>query len=91
MSAAGTPLIQDVMLTGFNLKEVGAMVIPSAAVRALAGLASDAPMQQALVEAMHAYAVRRISRCTLSLSVSRARLKARQMVTLTASKPLVLR
>ena len=46
--AAGAPYVQDVVLTGINLKEVGALVIPTAAVRALSGLASDAPFQQVL-------------------------------------------
>jgi feruloyl-CoA synthase len=46
--AAGAPYVQDVVLTGINLKEVGALVFPTAAVRALAGVAADAPLQQAL-------------------------------------------
>ena len=33
--AAGAPYVQDVVLTGINLKEVGALVIPTAAARAL--------------------------------------------------------
>ena len=41
--AAGAPYIQDVVLTGINLKEVGAMVFPTPAVRALSGMAADAP------------------------------------------------
>ena len=49
--AAGAPYIQDVVLTGINLKEVGALVIPTAAVRALSGLASDTPLQQVLQSA----------------------------------------
>ena len=40
--AAGAPYIQDVVITGLNLKEVGAMVFPTPAVRALSGLAADA-------------------------------------------------
>ena len=36
--AAGAPFVQDVVLTGINLKEVGAMVFPTQAVRTLAGL-----------------------------------------------------
>jgi feruloyl-CoA synthase len=40
--AAGAPYVQDVVLTGINLKEVGAMVFPTAKVFELAGLkASD--------------------------------------------------
>jgi len=44
--AAGAPYVQDVVLTGINLKEVGALVFPTQAVRELAGLAPDAPMRQ---------------------------------------------
>lgn len=33
--AAGAPYVQDVVLTGINLKEVGALVIPTAAARLL--------------------------------------------------------
>ncbi len=46
--AAGAPYIQDVVLTGINLKEVGAMVFPTPAVRALAGLGADAPLADVL-------------------------------------------
>lgn len=46
--AAGAPYIQDVVLTGINLKEVGAMVFPTAAVRQLAGLPADASMHDVL-------------------------------------------
>ena len=46
--AAGAPYIQDVVLTGINLKEVGAMVFPTPAVRALSGMASDAPLADVL-------------------------------------------
>ena len=46
--AAGAPYVQDVVLTGINLKEVGALVFPTPAVRALAGLAADAPLRAAL-------------------------------------------
>ena len=49
--AAGAPYIQDVVLTGLNLKEVGAMVFPTAAVRLLAGLAAEAPMADVLASA----------------------------------------
>ena len=51
ITAAGAPYIQDVVLTGINLKEVGALVFPTAAVRALAGLPADAPMKAALESA----------------------------------------
>jgi feruloyl-CoA synthase len=46
--AAGAPCIQDVVLTGINLKEVGAMVFPTPAVRTLSGLGADAPMHEVL-------------------------------------------
>jgi feruloyl-CoA synthase len=49
--AAGAPYIQDVVLTGLNMKEVGAMVFPTPAVRLLAGLAADAPMADVLASA----------------------------------------
>ncbi|RJP63463.1 MAG: feruloyl-CoA synthase [Comamonadaceae bacterium] len=46
--AAGAPYIQDVVLTGLNMKEVGAMVFPTGAVRALGGMPADAPMHEVL-------------------------------------------
>ena len=46
--AAGAPYIQDVVLTGINLKEVGAMVFPTQAVRALSGLPASTPMADVL-------------------------------------------
>ena len=49
--AAGAPYIQDVVLTGINLKEVGAMVFPTQAVRALSGLDTSAPMADVLASA----------------------------------------
>jgi feruloyl-CoA synthase len=49
--ASGAPYIQDAVITGINLKEVGALIIPTAAVRTLAGLGSAAPMQQVLQSA----------------------------------------
>ncbi len=48
---AGAPYIQDVVLTGINLKEVGAMVFPTPAVRALSGLDASAPMTDVLASA----------------------------------------
>lgn len=50
--AAGAPYVQDVVLTGINLKEVGAMVFPTAAVRTLSGLGADAPMAEVLASAL---------------------------------------
>ena len=49
--AAGAPYVQDVVLTGINLKEVGAMVFPTAAVRALSGLPAEASMHDVLESA----------------------------------------
>jgi len=49
--AAGAPYIQDAVLTGINLKEVGAMIFPTPAVRALSGLAADAPLSEVLASA----------------------------------------
>ncbi|MBU3648321.1 MAG: feruloyl-CoA synthase [Limnohabitans sp.] len=49
--AAGAPYIQDVVLTGLNLKEVGAMVFPTPKVRELAGLPESAPLSDVLASA----------------------------------------
>ncbi len=49
--AAGAPYIQDVVLTGINLKEVGAMVFPTQAVRTLSGLPASAAMADVLSSA----------------------------------------
>ena len=49
--AAGAPYIQDVVLTGLNMKEVGAMVFPTPAVRTLSGLPADAPLSDVLASA----------------------------------------
>ena len=46
--AAGAPYIQDVVLTGLNMKEVGAMVFPTPRVRELAGLPDSAPLADVL-------------------------------------------
>jgi feruloyl-CoA synthase len=46
--AAGAPYIQDAVLTGINLKEVGAMVFPTPAVRTLSGLGAEAPLADVL-------------------------------------------
>lgn len=46
--AACAPYVQDVVLTGINEKEVGAMVFPTAAVRKLAALPADAPLADVL-------------------------------------------
>ena len=49
--AAGAPYVQDVVLTGINLKEVGAMVFPTQAVRQLSGLGADASLYDVLESA----------------------------------------
>ena len=49
--AAGAPYIQDVVLTGINLKEVGAMVFPTQAVRSLSGLDATVSMADVLASA----------------------------------------
>lgn len=46
--AAGAPYVQDAVITGLNRQEVGALVIPTAAVRKLAGLPDEAPMKAVL-------------------------------------------
>ncbi|MFN3494251.1 MAG: feruloyl-CoA synthase, partial [Hydrogenophaga sp.] len=45
---AGAPYVQDVVLTGLNMKEVGAMVFPTPAVRALSGLGAEASLHDVL-------------------------------------------
>ncbi len=45
---AGAPYIQDVVITGLNMKEVGAMVFPTQAVRALSGQPASAPLHEVL-------------------------------------------
>lgn len=46
--AAGAPYVQDVVLTGLNLKEVGAMIFPTQHVRTLSGLPASASMAEVL-------------------------------------------
>jgi feruloyl-CoA synthase len=46
--AAGAPFVQDAVLTGINLKEVGAMVFPTPAVRTLAGMPPETSMHEVL-------------------------------------------
>jgi len=48
---AGAPYIQDVVVTGLNRKEVGALIFPTAAVRGLSGLGANAPMADVLASA----------------------------------------
>ncbi|HEY1227830.1 MAG TPA: feruloyl-CoA synthase, partial [Ramlibacter sp.] len=49
--AAGAPYVQDAVLTGLNMKEVGALIVPTQAVRKLAGLPADTPLAQVLESA----------------------------------------
>ncbi|HEY9094768.1 MAG TPA: feruloyl-CoA synthase [Hydrogenophaga sp.] len=46
--AAGAPFVQDAVLTGINLKEVGAMVFPTPAVRTLTDLPAEASLHDVL-------------------------------------------
>jgi feruloyl-CoA synthase len=48
---AGAPCIQDAVLTGIDGKEVGAMIFPTPAVRALSGLSEQAPLADVLASA----------------------------------------
>ena len=49
--AAGAPYVQDAVITGLNMHEVGAMVFPTAAVRGLSGLGTEASMAEVLSSA----------------------------------------
>jgi feruloyl-CoA synthase len=49
--AAGAPYIQDVVITGLNMKEVGAMVFPAPAVRTLSDLPVSASWADVLASA----------------------------------------
>jgi feruloyl-CoA synthase len=46
--AAGAPYVQDAVITGLNLKEVGALIFPTGAVRTLSGLAPEAALSDVL-------------------------------------------
>jgi len=48
--AAGAPYVQDVVITGLNMKEVGAMVIPTMSARALDKAALHAHLQNTVNE-----------------------------------------
>ncbi|RZL62561.1 MAG: feruloyl-CoA synthase [Variovorax sp.] len=48
ITTAGAPYLQDVVLTGINGKEVGALLFPTPAVRQLAGLPPGAPLRAVL-------------------------------------------
>ena len=49
--AAGAPYVQDAVITGLNMHEVGAMIFPTAAVRGLSGLGAQATMADILTSA----------------------------------------
>ncbi len=49
--AAGAPYVQDAVLTGLNLNEVGALIFPTPACRTLAGLPANASMAEVLESA----------------------------------------
>ncbi len=49
--AAGAPYVQDAVITGLNLGEVGALIFPTPAVRKLSGLPEGAPLQDVLESA----------------------------------------
>jgi feruloyl-CoA synthase len=48
---AGAPYIQDVVLTGMNMREVGALIIPTPALRTLSGLDASASMRDVVASA----------------------------------------
>ena len=48
--AGGAPYIQDVVLTGLDRKEVGALIFTTPAVRSLTDLPSEAPLGQVLAD-----------------------------------------
>jgi feruloyl-CoA synthase len=49
--AAGAPYVQDAVITGLNMKEVGALLFPTQAVRQLAGLPDGAALRDVLESA----------------------------------------
>jgi feruloyl-CoA synthase len=46
--AAGAPYVQDAVITGLNLNEVGALLFPTPRIRELAGLAADTSLDEVL-------------------------------------------
>jgi len=48
IAAAGAPYVQDAVITGLNLKEVGALIFPTAACRTLSGLPASAALKEVL-------------------------------------------
>ena len=51
INAAGAPYIQDAVLTGLNMKEIGAMIVPTQALHGLSGLPAGAPMTEVVASA----------------------------------------
>jgi feruloyl-CoA synthase len=49
--AAGAPYVQDAVLTGLDLKEVGAMLVPTPALRRLGGLDASASLTEVVATA----------------------------------------
>ena len=49
--AACAPYVQDAVITGINLKEIGALLVPTPAIRALSGLPESASQQEVLESA----------------------------------------
>lgn len=49
--AVGAPYVQDAVITGLNMHEVGAMIFPTTAVRGLSGLGAEATMAEVLASA----------------------------------------
>ncbi len=73
--AAGAPYIQDVVITGINRHEVGALVFPTQAIRTLnSQLSSDAPLQQVLESAsVQAYFIALLKQLATSATGSASR------------------
>jgi feruloyl-CoA synthase len=46
IAAAGAPYVQDAVITGLNRNEIGALIVPTPALRGLAGVAADRPMSE---------------------------------------------
>ncbi len=80
ISGAGAPYVQDAVLTGINLNEIGALIVPTAALRQLSGLGDAAsqaevnqstPVQQWLANLLKALgsqatgSANRIARCVI--------------------------
>jgi feruloyl-CoA synthase len=63
----GAPYIQDVVITGLNRKEIGALVFPTPAVRTLTDLPPDAPLAEVL---RHPAVLRKFQSLVTDLSLS---------------------